>query len=210
MKPSVNFSLQIGAHLLDEHTLARDLPAYLAAVHENVHHEGTLTPDLPTAIVVLEDDLHATVPNFCLLPIPKLLSGQPATYTFLGYAGQLRIKQRGNDVEFSGGHIEEVITPLAPFLRKAIAYTDRFIQLLRDLHSNTHRGALRHLEDQLAAATSTILRPNSQVHEAKAPPPVSSTGSSGVPSHQAAPVCEWTSAEKARSNTCTPYVETHR
>jgi hypothetical protein len=27
---------------------------------------------------------------------------------------------------------------------------------------------------------------------------------------QAAPVCEWTSAEKARSNTCTPYVETHR
>jgi|JI10StandDraft_1071094.scaffolds.fasta_scaffold36792_3 hypothetical protein len=158
MNTPIHFALRIGRRLADEAALAADIAATRAGLADNESLEGTITLDLPTGEMVIEDDLHAAIQNFCLLPIPKLLARQPATYLFFSYAGQLQLSPVGDEVELSGDFIEAARAPLQPLIGGLLACAERFIGCLRALEMPEHAETLAQLERHLAAA---LTRPQS-------------------------------------------------
>lgn len=150
--------------MVGEADLWADLAATRAGLINNESVEGVITLHLPTGDICVEDDLHAAIPNLCLLPIPRLFAGQQATYLYFSCAGQLYLSPVGDEVTLTGDFIDETRAPLRPLVDELLACGERFIRCLRALDMPAHHDTLARLNDHLQAARAAVGR-SAQLHE---------------------------------------------
>ena len=155
----VTFCVQLGAdRCVSEEEIARDFPAYHAALRANDQDYGAIhlrASGQPP--VDVDDDVAALVLNFCFLPIPKLLAGQTVEVRYFRYAGSFHMKPTANEIELSGDLIPTARFDRDALLRGLYDCGCRFIRYLSRCKDLTAYASIIESQKTAARAAATAL-----------------------------------------------------